>query len=33
MLYVDRIDVSEGIHVNEAGESKESILCQLVFFR
>ena len=27
MLYVDRIDVSEGIHVNEAGESKESILC------
>ena len=32
MLYVDRIDVSEGIHVNETGESKESILCHHWYF-
>ena len=32
MLYHDRIDVSEGIHVNKTSESKECDICHYWYF-
>ena len=32
MLYYDRIDVSEGIHVNKTSESKERDICHFWHF-
>ena len=32
MLQYDRIDVSEGIHINETSESKECMLCRYWYF-
>ena len=32
MLYFDRIDVSEGIDINETSESKECNICHYCFF-
>ena len=32
MLYYDRIDVSEGIDVNETSASKEHDICQYSYF-
>ena len=32
MLYYNRIDVSEGINVNKASESKECDICQYCLF-
>ena len=33
ILYYDRIDISEGIDVNETSEPKERYLSLLVFFK
>ena len=32
MLYHDRLDVSEGIHVNKTSESKECDICHYWYF-
>ena len=32
MLYYDRIDVSEGIHINETNHSHEFIVCCYNYF-
>ena len=33
MLQCNRIDVSEGIHINKTSESKESMLCHYWYFK
>ena len=32
ILYYDRIDVSEGIHLNKSSASKECIICSYLYF-